>query len=62
MQIDLHGDLAGNLNIAMEDKAMNYGPKNKKPLRTKTSELGSFSKRSVPLVAGAGFEPTTYGL
>ncbi|MBL4682677.1 MAG: zinc ribbon domain-containing protein [Pseudomonadales bacterium] len=62
MRIDLHGDLAGILNIAIEDKAMNHGPKIKKPLRTKTSELGSFSKRSVPLVAGAGFEPTTYGL
>ncbi len=39
---------------------MNHGLKKEKPLRTLTNDIGHFSKRSIQLVAGAGFEPTTF--
>ncbi len=54
LQVDLHGDLAGILKIASggHETAKDRLPGNN----------GILNKPSVPMVAGVGFEPTTFGL
>ena len=52
LQIDLHGDLAGILSIAANEK---------RPVDNVAND-NSIYRPSVQLVAGAGFEPTTFGL
>ncbi|MES9993990.1 MAG: recombinase family protein [Candidatus Thiodiazotropha sp.] len=59
LTIDLHGSLAGILSIASQETSMNY--RNEKRLRQVASN-DNLSEPSVELVAGAGFEPTTFGL
>ena len=56
--INLHGDLAGILTIANEDKSM----KEEQRLTTLLETFTENTKESVTLVAGAGFEPATFGL
>ncbi len=52
LRIDLHGDLAGILQIASQKRA--------RP--GKTLLLGESGPNKIALVAGAGFEPATFGL
>jgi DNA invertase Pin-like site-specific DNA recombinase len=52
LQIDLHGDLAGILSIAANEK---------RPVDNVANDNAIY-RPSVQLVAGAGFEPTTFGL
>ena len=52
LRIDLHGDLAGILTIASQKQA--------RP--GKTTDLGASGPNKIALVAGAGFEPATFGL
>ena len=52
LRIDLHGDLAGILQIASQ-KRVRPG---------KTTNLGESGPNKIALVAGAGFEPATFGL
>lgn len=62
LSIDLYGDLAGILKIATEDKAMkNYAVLKRKLERVAVNDNVPFEP-SVQMVAGAGFEPTTFGL
>ena len=52
LRIDLHGDLAGILQIASQKQA--------RP--GKTLDLSAPGPNKIALVAGAGFEPATFGL
>ena len=52
LRIDLHGDLAGILQIASQKQA--------RP--GKTQDLCASGPNKIALVAGAGFEPATFGL
>lgn len=62
LSIDLHGDLAGILRIASEDKSMKDKGKIEKRLEVMAVNDNDNFEPSVQLVAGAGFEPTTFGL
>ena len=62
LSIDLHGDLAGILRIATEDKAMRDKVKIEKRLEAMAVNDNDNFEPSVQLVAGAGFEPATFGL
>ena len=62
LSIDLYGDLAGILRIASEDKSMKEKGKIEKRLESMTANDNHNFEPSVQLVAGAGFEPTTFGL
>ncbi len=62
LSLDLYGDLAGILKIASEDKSMKAKGKIEKRLETMAVNDNDNFEPSVQLVAGAGFEPTTYGL
>lgn len=62
LSINLHGDLAGILTIATKDKSLKRGAvKKERPESTVANGNHNF-RPSVQLVAGAGFEPTTFGL
>ena len=62
LAIDLHGDLAGILTIAREDKSMkNVNAQTKRLEKAAVNDNISFEP-SVQLVAGTGFEPVTFGL
>ncbi len=52
LRIDLHGDLDGILTIATQ----------KKVRPGKTLDLSASGPNKIALVAGAGFEPATFGL
>ncbi|MCG7870525.1 MAG: recombinase family protein [Candidatus Thiodiazotropha lotti] len=58
LSLDLYGDLAGILSVATQEKTMPQ--KYKRPGKTACNDNNSGP--SVKLVAGAGFEPTTFGL
>jgi hypothetical protein len=58
LSLDLYGDLAGILSIAAKEKSMPR--KCKKPGKIASND--NVSGPSAKLVAGAGFEPTTFGL
>jgi hypothetical protein len=58
LSLDLYGDLAGILSIAAKEKSMPQ--KCKKPGKIASND--NVSGPSAKLVAGAGFEPTTFGL
>ena len=58
LSLDLYGDLAGILSVAAQEKTMKH--KRKRPGRNASND--NISRPSVKLVAGAGFEPTTFGL
>ena len=62
LSIDLYGDLAGILTIASQENPMNKATGIKKRLRQIAANDNHLSEPSVELVAGAGFEPTTFGL
>ncbi|TNC82824.1 MAG: resolvase [Oleiphilus sp.] len=62
LSIDLHGDLAGILRIAAEDKSMKDKGKIEKRLEVMAVNDNDSFEPSIQLVAGAGFEPTTFGL
>ena len=62
LSIDLYGDLAGILRIATEDKKMKDKGNIEKRLARLVANDNYSSEPSVQLVAGAGFEPTTFGL
>ena len=62
LYIDLHGDLAGILRIASQENPMKNKSLNEKRLRQIAVNDNFSSEPSVMLVAGAGFEPTTFGL
>ena len=60
--IDLFGDLAGILRIDSQENTMKNKTLNEKWLRQIAVSDKHLSEPSVELVAGAGFEPTTFGL
>ncbi len=68
LAIDLYGDLAGILEIAAHDNAMeNHPMKNAKELKNRrgfeaVNDNRNSGRSTTKLVAGAGFEPTTFGL
>ena len=62
LSIDLYGDLAGILSIASQENPMNISAGEKKRLRQIATNDNYSSEPSLELVAGAGFEPTTFGL
>ena len=62
LSIDLYGDLAGILTIASQENPMDKATGIKKRLRQIAVNDNHLSEPSVELVAGAGFEPTTFGL
>jgi len=62
LSIDLYGDLAGILSIASKENAMKIALSKEKRPRQMAVNDNHPSKPSVVLVAGAGFEPTTFGL
>ena len=62
LSIDLYGDLAGILRIATEDKTMKDKGKIEKRLEAMAVNDNDNFEPSVQLVAGAGFEPATFGL
>ena len=62
LSIDLFGDLAGILQIVAEDKRMNYRLNTSKQSKPIIANDNCYLNPSVQLVAGAGFEPTTFGL
>ena len=62
LSIDLYGDLAGILTIADEDQKLNKETLKIKQFRRLIANDNKSSKESIELVAGAGFEPTTFGL
>jgi site-specific DNA recombinase len=62
LAVDLYGDLAGILKIATEDKSMKNKADIIKKLEAMTVNDNHNFERSIQLVAGAGFEPTTFGL
>ena len=59
LSIDLYGDLVGILEFTTEDKTMKGGHDTRlfNPLIANVNY-----EQSVQLVAGAGFEPTAFGL
>ncbi len=62
LSIDLYGDLAGILEIATEGKLMkNMTLQTKRPEKNAVNDNSLFEP-SLTMVAGAGFEPTTFGL
>ncbi len=60
--IDLYGSLAGILKIASKGASMNNNTPIKKRLRQIAVNDNYSTEPSIELVAGAGFEPTTFGL
>ncbi|MBT2970532.1 MAG: recombinase family protein [Candidatus Thiodiazotropha sp. (ex Ctena orbiculata)] len=62
LSIDLYGDLAGILKISMRNKPMKFKGNKEKRLEPMTANDNHNFEPSVQLVAGAGFEPTTFGL
>lgn len=62
LSTDLHGDLAGILRIATEDKTMKAKGTIEKQLDNVIVNNNHITEPSVQLVAGVGFEPTTFGL
>ena len=64
LSIDLHGDLAGILKIASEDKSMkNLRLETRKLERKAINDNFLFARPFIQLVAGVtGFEPVTFGL
>ncbi len=62
LSIDLYGDLAGILRIATEDKTMKVKGTIEKRLDIMIVNDNHNIEPSVQLVAGVGFEPTTFGL
>ncbi len=62
LAIDLYGSLAGILKIASQENPMNNNTGIKKRLRQIAVNDNYSHEPSVELVAGAGFEPTTFGL
>ena len=62
LSIDLYGDLAGILKIATEGELMNTASALTKRLEKKVANGNFLSEPSITMVAGAGFEPTTFGL
>ncbi len=60
LSIDLYGDLAGILRIASQEPSMRKDTGNKKRLRAVNDN--HLPEPSIELVAGVGFEPTTFGL
>ncbi len=62
LSIDLYGSLAGILKIASQENAMNNDISIKKRLRQIAVNDNHSTEPSIELVAGAGFEPTTFGL
>ncbi len=60
LSIDLYGDLAGILRIATEDKTMKEGRITDRLLNPLIANDNN--GKSDQMVAGAGFEPTTFGL
>lgn len=62
LSIDLYGDLAGILKIASEDKSMKNMVIQEKRLGKKAVNDNFLSEPSITVVAGEGFEPTTFGL
>ncbi len=59
LQIDVRGDLAGILNISLERK---QPAKKAGYLRAGTSSFSNLRQSQVEVVAGVGFEPTTFRL
>ena len=62
LSLDLHGDLAGILRIASENKSMKVKGNIEKRLEAIAVNDNDNFEPSVQLVAGAGFEPATFGL
>ncbi len=62
LAIDLYGDLAGILRIATEDKKIKDKGNSEKRLARLVANDNYSGEPSVQLVAGVGFEPTTFGL
>ena len=61
-QGDLTIDLADILRIATEDKTMKHKGNIEKRLEGMVANDNYRNEPSIQLVAGAGFEPTTFGL
>jgi hypothetical protein len=62
LSIDLYGSLAGILKIAKEDKLMKNPGVLTRRLEKKAVIDNILFEPSLQMVAGAGFEPTTFGL
>ena len=62
LSIDLYGSLAGILKIAKEDKLMKNPGVLTRRLEKKSVNDNILFEPSLQMVAGAGFEPTTFGL
>ncbi len=62
LSIDLYGDLAGILKIASEDKFMKNKAQKPRRLVKKYANDNFLYEPSIKMVAGEGFEPTTFGL
>jgi len=62
LSIDLYGDLAEILSIASKENAMKKTFYKEKRPRQMAVNDNHLPEPSVELVAGAGFEPTTFGL
>ncbi len=62
LSIDLFGSLTGILKIASKEILMNNNTPIKKRLRQIAVNDNYSTEPSIELVAGAGFEPTTFGL
>jgi site-specific DNA recombinase len=62
LQIDLYGDLAGILSLSTGEQNMKQDAQKAKRLKTLIANDNQYFEPSVKLVAGAGFEPTTFGL
>ncbi len=61
LSLDLYGDLAGILRAASKENSMKkFAPKEKRPGQIAVND--NYPPKSLALVAGAGFEPTTFGL
>jgi hypothetical protein len=58
----LYDDPAGILKIASEGNALSYKDNIRKRLESMTANDNQKFEPSVQLVAGVGFEPTTFGL
>jgi site-specific DNA recombinase len=59
LQIDVQGDLAGILNISLERKKT---AKKAGSLVVEYSRLPNLRQSQIEVVAGVGFEPTTFRL
>ena len=62
LSIDLYGDLAGILKIALEDTAMKNMMLETRKLEKKAINDNCLFEPSIQMVAGTGFEPVTFGL